>query len=253
MKSFQMLDDKQKPIVIISGGIGVLKIKLENEKEFAEKAESLRKKYSSDIKRQKEQNDIYNEEILNELIEIEAHKITADDLPDKFTLGHGHGILPLIDTIKIIDKGKVKFPNHKIIGYRKFFGPLFSFNEKSFVISMIENLRILSKLQEEILTSKIYTDYFNIYEKQRKKLCESFSEMDIYGNPKVIGREYAITGIAEFNFELEKLRKKYKKIIDDYEELMKKDVDLSVNIISFDCLPKDISGQQMQVIIDFVK
>ncbi len=252
MKSLAVME-KDQPVPVISGGEVYLKIKPEHEKEFVSKIEAIHKKYAAEIKKRREQKEIYEEQILNEVIEIEVHKIKSDDLPDKITLGHTDGIMPLIDTVKDSEKGMVKFTNLYIIRYRQFFISAFSINKKEVVIGMIENLRQLSKIREELLTSKSYTDYFKVYDKQRIQLCERYANPDLYGGAKIIGNDYDIPKLAEFNGELDKLRKKCKKIIDAYEQLMNKEVELSMNMIPFEALPEDISGEQMQVIADFVK
>lgn len=243
---------EEQPVPVISNGEVFLKIKPENEKEFSSKLEALRKKYAVEIKKRDEQKVVY-EEMLNEVVEIELHKIKSDDLPENITLGHVDGIMPLLEPIKAADKIMVKFTNLYIIRYRQFFLSVFSLSKKDVVVGMIENLRDLSRIREELLTSKIYIDYFKVYDKPRIKLCESYANTDIYGGAKVIGNDYDIPKLAEFNSELDKLRKKYKKIIDAYEECMNKEVELSMNVVPFEALPEDISGEQMQVIADFVK
>lgn len=244
---------EEQPVPVMSSGEVFLKIKPENEKEFLTKFEALRKKYALEIKRKKEQKEIYEEQVLNEMVEIEVHKIKSEDFPDNITLGHVDGIMPLIETIKATDKVKVKFTNLYLLKYRQFFLSVFSINKKEIVIGMIENLRDISKIREELLTSKTYTDYFKVYDKQRIKLCEEYANSDIYGGAKIIGNDYDIPKLAEFNSELDKLRKKHKKILDAYEELVDKEVELSMNTISFEMLPNNISGEQMQVIADFIK
>ena len=58
---------------------------------------------------------------------------------------------------------------------------------------------------------------------------------------------------AKFNSEFDKLRKLHKKTIDSYEEYMNREVILEMNSIHLGLLPKDISGEQMQIIADFVQ
>lgn len=255
MRSFSVMGKDGQPETIISGGEPHFKIAPEHTEKFKEELETLNKKYSLDIKKHKEQSSVYNKQILREVVEIDIHTINKNDFPDNITLGHVDGILPLIEPIKYSekDKGSIRFTNLAIVRYRNFFLPIMNLDKPEVVVGMVENLRTLAKMRDEILSSKVYIDYFDAYEEARIELCRRYAKSDIYGNPSIIGGEFEIPKIAEFNDELEKLKKKYKKIVEPYEEMMNKEVDVPVNLISLDLLPKDISGEQMQVIADFIR
>jgi hypothetical protein len=255
MKPLAVTDDKEQPVTVVSGGDVFLKIKPEHVETFKVAFEELTKKHAHDIKKYKEQVAIYNDQILREMVEVEIHTLTKADFPENITLGHIDGIMPLIEGIKHSekDRGTVRFTNLAIIRYRQFFLPVLNIKKPEVIVGMVENLRQLQTLRNDLLADKKYTDYFDVYEKQRLKLCEDSARKDMYGNAAIIGNDYDIPDMATFNAELDKLRKKHKKIVDAYEELVNKEVELTVNMLPLEMLPQDITGEQMQIIADYIR
>ncbi len=116
---------------------------------------------------------------------------------------------------------------------------------------------IIKALQDASVPNK---DYFD-YEKERVILAEKHSQKDENGNPKTINDEYIISDKNKFTDELEKLRKKHKKAIDDYfskmEEYRKmleeEAEELNIFKIKMADIPNEITVEQMNVIKDLIE
>ena len=244
---------EQQPQITISGGEAYYKIKPECAEKFEKEFAQLREKYAVEIAKRKKQTETYNTKILKEFCEIEIHTLKHEDFAEGISLGHVLGLLPLIEPVtKTYSKSDTKFTNLGILKFRQFFVPILEITKIEFIIPMIENLRQITEHHRELVASKAYEDYYNIYDKARIELCESNSSIDIYGNAKSVNGDYHILDYSKFDDELSKLRKKHKKIIDAYEELVNKEVTLSFNQVAFESLPEKISGEQLQVLADYI-
>jgi len=122
--------------------------------------------------------------------------------------------------------------------------------------------RNIAKLEPEIKAlQKAYTpsEEFVAYDKERLKLAQKYSIKE-KGEPKTIKvgitEEYLIDDKDKFNQELIKLQKKHKKIIDerqkqldDFNEILKEEVEIDLYMIDSGYIPEEITPAQVSAIM----
>jgi hypothetical protein len=120
----------------------------------------------------------------------------------------------------------------------------------TFAYAVARNIKKLNSEMESI--RKARGDKYNEYDDKRIELARSMSKKDGDGNPIMIGSNFTIPDVKEFERKLEKLKEKYKKEIDEYEEFLDKDSDIELHKIEMDDVPTDISAEQMTGIFDII-
>ena len=125
--------------------------------------------------------------------------------------------------------------------------------------------RNIEKLRSEVeALQKAYTasEEFVAYENQRIELAQKYS-IKKKGVPQTVKvgqtTEYLIADQDKFNQELIKLQKKYKKAIDerqkqidDFNEILKEEVEIDLYKIFSDYIPEGITPAQLSVIMPVI-
>ena len=125
--------------------------------------------------------------------------------------------------------------------------------------------RNMAKLRPEIeALQKAYvpSEEFIEYEKERVKLAQKHSVKEKGESKKIkvgANEEYLIGDKDKFKQELVKLRKKYKKIIDkeqkqldDFNEILKEEVEIDFYLIFSDYIPEEITPAQVSAIMPVI-
>jgi len=125
--------------------------------------------------------------------------------------------------------------------------------------------RNITKLRPEIeALQKAFTagKEFLDYNKKRMDLAKKYA-VKVDGKPKTIKvgstEEYLIDDEAKFNRELDKLKKKYKKAIeerqkevDDFNEILKEEIEIDLYMINSDYIPEGITPAQVSAIMPVI-
>ena len=115
-----------------------------------------------------------------------------------------------------------------------------------FAYGIAKNIRII---KEEIKTINEATSDYQNYEKEKFELVKSHAKKE---DGKMIGH-YVMEDYDKFEKEIEKLKSKHKKAIDNYEEFLDTNCETKLWDIDFEDLPDDITAGQLEGIIDLVK
>ena len=128
-----------------------------------------------------------------------------------------------------------------------------------FAYAMAKNKSALKRELESLQEAIKMSDKFTEYEKKRVELCEQHSEKDDTGKAKLENNEYVILSKAQFNKELDKMRKEHKDTLDErtaqikeFNELLKKESEFKPYMVAYESVPEDISTETMSKIIELV-
>jgi len=85
------------------------------------------------------------------------------------------------------------------------------------------------------------------------------AKKDDDGNPKMLGAEFDIEDRQAFDKKVQKLQKKYKKVIDEqkqridqFNELIKEEIEVEFYTIKAEYLPEDIEANYLELMMDFI-
>ncbi|TRZ53576.1 hypothetical protein D4S03_01575 [bacterium] len=234
-----------------------LQIVPEHSVTFMKKYESLKKKFVKAIQENETQQREY-QDLLKQEVSIDVFTIDIDLLPEDISFGQAFRLLPMIQS-KVIDPLiPCSFPNLVILNFpsrllRNFAGV----TNRGFILGMLENFRVLDQYFLELQKAKIARDYNELYEDGRVALCEKFADRNEYGNPRMIpvysGTEYSIPNSPEYSKAMKLFKASMKDIISEYETLLKGRSSLHLSPISFDQVPVDFSGTQIDLLADLIR
>ena len=223
---------------------------------FTKKFETLKKKYAKTIQDNETQQSEY-QDLLEQEVSIEVFIIDIDLLPEEISFGQAFRLLPMIQS-KVIDLLiPCSFPNQVILNFpsqllRNFAGVM----NRSFILGMLENFRVLDRSFLELQHTKTVKDYNELYEDGRVALCEKYADRNEYGNPKMVpaysGIEYSIPNSPDYSKAMKLFKASMKDVISEYETLIKVRSTLYLSPISFDHLPVDFSGIQIDLLADLI-
>jgi hypothetical protein len=130
-----------------------------------------------------------------------------------------------------------------------------------FAYCVAKNKRLIEqelKILEDILKS---TNAFREYETKRIQVCEKNCVKDPSGKP-ILDKNgnFDILNKASFDSEMNPLMEQYKdtidhrkKQVDEFQEMMGKQVEVEVHQIKLEDIPQDITPKQMDIIMPLVK
>ena len=97
------------------------------------------------------------------------------------------------------------------------------------------------------------------YDTERLKMCREMAKKDENGAPKMLGVEFDIEDREAFDKKVEKLQKKHKKVIDEqklridqFNELIKEEIEIDFYTIKAEFLPEDIEANYLELMMDFI-
>ncbi|TSA25199.1 MAG: hypothetical protein D4R67_10625 [Bacteroidetes bacterium] len=245
------------PLYDIYKGELFLQIIPEHSASFIKKYESLKKKYAKAIQDNETQQREY-QDLLKQEVSIDVFAIDIDLLPEDISFGQAFRLLPMIQS-KVIDPLiPCSFPNNVILNFpSQFLRNFAGVTNRGFILGMLENFRILDRSFLELQKAKTARDYNDLYEDGRVALCEKFADRNEYGNPKMIpsysGIEYSIPNSPDYSKSMKLFKASMKDVISEYDTLLKTRSTLHLSPISFDQLPVDFSGTQIDLLADLIR
>jgi len=236
-------------------------LKDENKKdEFQKKLIKLKKEYKEDIEKNKEQEKKF-QSLLREYSEVNITTFSRMDLPlFNLTLIQLLSIIDLIEDLSKENDNKIE-KEYNMIDIMNFESVLSFLSSSelndilldSFKKDMIENIRLFKQKKIELLEMEVVKD-FQIFEDERLKLIQKYSEKNIMDEPIILqNQSYKILNPDQFQEEVKKLSEKNKTIIEEYEKLLNEKVILSINPIKFEDLPDNLDSDQVKVISLFME
>jgi hypothetical protein len=126
----------------------------------------------------------------------------------------------------------------------------------------MKNKDKLFRVVKEIGLNRKFPDSDRVkeFEKRRLELCESHSEKDDKGNPKIAGKEYKIVDRKKFDEEYRKLEEQYQDAVKEIQEsdtkfkaFLDEEVDIDFHVISFNDLPLNMTEQEIQIVSFFLE
>lgn len=252
-----MVSESGEPLYDLYQGELFLQIIPERVGEFLPKYAALEKKYAKAIKAKQSDKKEYDE-ILKQEVTIEVFSIEMDMLPEGISLGHAFRILPMLTPRPFDSSIPCSYRNDLLLNFpsmvlRNFAGV----TNRDFILGMLDNFRIMYDAFLELGRSRITNDYNNLYDQGRIALCEKYAEKNQYGNPKMIevrgGLEYLIPESSEYSKAMRIFNGSMKEVISQYEALLKGKSSLHLSPISFDQLPVDFSGTQVDLLADLIR
>jgi hypothetical protein len=120
-----------------------------------------------------------------------------------------------------------------------------------------KNRLSLKNEREAINEAQEPSEVFKTYDQDRGTLAEKFADKDPNGKPIIQNNQYVITEKwNDFEKELEKLKKKYKKVIDERNEQLEKlkeflneEVEFEGHQIKLDNLPSDLEPNIVEIFL----
>jgi len=135
-----------------------------------------------------------------------------------------------------------------------------------FAYGVARNKSMLKGLIESLDEATKPSKEFSEYDQQRMELAKKYSQKDENGEPKTEvvdnfgNSKFVMEDEKTFNVELEKLRKKYKKALDerkkqddDFQALLEEESKFKPYLIEEKDIPKDISAGQLSGIFEIIK
>ena len=128
-----------------------------------------------------------------------------------------------------------------------------------FAYAIAKNTSIVKKevdiIQEAIKPSK----EFQTYEEKRIQLAMDHAKKDPKGQPIIADNRYVIEDQAVFDEAIKNLREENKDVIDgqkksneEYEEMLKEEIEIELYKIGQDLLPEDITASQVTGIMPII-
>jgi len=125
--------------------------------------------------------------------------------------------------------------------------------------AVAKNMAKLRSEVEALQKAYVASEEFVAYENQRLELAQKYSVKE-KGKPKTIKvggvEEYIIGDRDRFNQEFKKLQKKHKKAVDerkkqvdDFNEILKEEVEIDLHMIDSDYIPEGITPAQVSAIM----
>jgi len=210
---------------------------------FKRALKNLEKKNKEVIDEFEKQREMW-EELLDEEMEYKGIPFIKSDLHPKMTVGDVITIWPIYRDFKEEDyrKGTIKLKTDQIIGgqarmsiLNNIYGSLYSAVGKTLAIKMAYNYYEIESLLESLKKDKRYTFLEKVFEKEKKKVVDKYSEKDPFGDPKIMypdgGRPvYDIPDESQddFNKAMMELRDKYEKDFEAYEKFLDEEHEIPV-------------------------
>lgn len=155
---------------------------------------------------------------------------------------------------------KVKVSNRKVLEIQSAIEQLGSQKvDVHFAYALAKNKGIIEKEVTALKEAGKWSQEYSEYEGQRVKLCHKHAIKNPDGTPKIIGPIYLMQDQEAFDKDLDKLRAKNKKIIDEqearnkkFEDILKEEVEIDFHNIKLSSIPKEISPDIMSLLFPMI-
>lgn len=128
-----------------------------------------------------------------------------------------------------------------------------------FSYAVARNLSMLKNEMTSLQKAGAMDDNFREYEEKRIALAEKCSIQE-NGKPKIVDDKYEIADQAAFDTELKAIQEEYKvafearkKQLQEFEELLKEEIEIDPFMITQDMIPESITSKQMADILPLIK
>jgi len=197
-----------------------------------------------------------NEEnrFLKSKVSIDIEPIPIEYIPEFLNLNIIDQFVELID----IDNNqenikKISLKNAYCLKYKTIFSPLFSSNNKQLISEMLFNVFSLKETFFKLLSNDIQFKYETEVEGKRIQLCKEFCEKDENNNPifKEIDNNqlsFTIKDKSLFDIKLNELFEQNEELINNYTKWLESETELNITPISFELIPDDVNGYQLELI-----
>ena len=129
-----------------------------------------------------------------------------------------------------------------------------------FAYAVAKNLNILKVEVQALETARKTTEDYNKFDKERIALATKHAKKDDNGKPIVVGQNFEIENMEEFEYELAVLKEKHKEAIEkreaqlkDFEDLLQKEVEIKLHKIALEDVPQSITTKQMTDIYSLIE
>lgn len=128
--------------------------------------------------------------------------------------------------------------------------------------AVAKNQAKIKHIIEALDEAKKPADEYIEYERKRYDLVKEHAHLDDSGNPKIVGNEYDIkkTKRKDFDKKVEELKSEYQeaieemtKKIEEYEELLREEVEINLHFLDMDYLPETLSPMDSAAFMHFVR
>lgn len=130
-----------------------------------------------------------------------------------------------------------------------------------FSYNVAKNISILRPEAESLEKAKQPSPEYMEYDQERVELAKKYAvKMD--GQPVIVDEQYQIADQDAFNKEWDKLKKKYKKALDDrkaqaeeFNAIIEEEVEPGIELwsVSIDDVPEGITAAQMSALLPMIK
>lgn len=150
--------------------------------------------------------------------------------------------------------------NHELINLYQSLDKLKLLEGVEFAYFMAKTKQKVRLEMENIDKAQEPSEDFKRFELKRIEMCKKHAQLDDKNNPIIKDNNFILKDKAEFDKEMEALRIEFKEIIEsgekqvnDYNEFLQKENAIDLGKISKSDIPINISGEQMDIIINLIK
>jgi len=122
------------------------------------------------------------------------------------------------------------------------------------------NMGKIKPIIEAVKKADEHSEDYRKYDTARIELAKQHADKDDKGEPKESGGHFIIINQLNFDKELEKLREKHKKAIEDREkqekeikELLEQEAEIEFHKLKESDIPEDLTTKQLTSIIDIIE
>lgn len=123
---------------------------------------------------------------------------------------------------------------------------------------LAKNRRKIQSEVESLDESVKPSEEYKIYDAERANLANRFSDKDSDDRPIIVNSNYMITEkLAEFNKEIDTLKEKYKKVINErdeqiegYNKMLDEKVEFDGHTIKISEMPDQLDAASLEILMD---
>ena len=129
-----------------------------------------------------------------------------------------------------------------------------------FAYGVAKNIGIIQPEIEALQKAINPTEDFSLFEKERIELAKNHSKKDDKGNPIIENNQFIMEDTEKFSKEFEALKENHKEAIykrekqtEDYNNLLKEEIEINLYKIKISDVPQDISAKQLEGIFGIIE
>lgn len=150
--------------------------------------------------------------------------------------------------------------NEKLINIGMALANLGGLKGVKFSYGVAKNINIINQEIETFKKAIEPTETFTAFENERIELCKKHAKKDENNEPILIENNYDIVDEVAFNKELDTLKVKHKKVLDereqqlkDYSNLLKEETTVTLHKIKLADIPEEITVAQLESIYEIIE